>query len=79
MALTNYLMQSLLLALAFQGYGLGLVNRLSLTQVLLVNVVIFGLQLVLSNLWLSHFRYGPLEWLLRSITRFSFRSDDRRH
>jgi len=79
MALTNYLMQSLLLALAFQGYGLGLVNRLSLTQVLLVNVVILGLQLVLSNLWLSHFRYGPLEWLLRSITRFSFRPGDRRH
>lgn len=79
MALTNYLMQSLLLALVFHGYGLGLVNRFSLLQVLLVNVAIFGLQLVLSKLWLSHFRYGPLEWLLRSITRFSFRSGDRRH
>ncbi|MBJ2153157.1 DUF418 domain-containing protein [Paracoccus sp. IB05] len=72
MALTNYLLQSLLLALVFHGYGLGLVNRLSLAQVLLVGAVIFGLQLVLSKLWLSRFRYGPLEWLLRALTRFSF-------
>lgn len=79
MALTNYLTQSLLLALVFHGYGFGLVNRLSLTQVLLVNVVIFGLQLVLSKLWLSRFRYGPLEWLLRSITRLSFGTRDRLH
>lgn len=79
MALTNYLMQSLLLALVFHGYGLGLINRLSLTQVLLVNVVIIGLQLVLSKVWLSHFRYGPLEWLLRAVTRLYFRSSDRMH
>ncbi len=77
MALTNYLMQSLLLALVFHGYGLGLVNRLSLTKVMLINIGIFGLQLVLSKVWLSHFRYGPLEWLLRGITKLSFRSHDR--
>ncbi|WP_128255801.1 DUF418 domain-containing protein [Falsirhodobacter deserti] len=79
MALTNYLMQSLLLALVFHGYGLGLINRLSLTQVLLVDVVIIGLQLVLSKVWLSHFRYGPLEWLLRAVTRLSFSSSERMH
>lgn len=77
MALTNYLLQSLLLALVFHGYGLGLVNRLSITKLMLINVGIFGLQLVLSKFWLYHFRYGPLEWLLRSITRLSFRSSER--
>lgn len=79
MALTNYLMQSLLLALVFHGYGLGLINRLSLSQMLLVDVAIFALQLVLSKVWLSHFRYGPLEWLLRAVTQLSVRSRERLH
>lgn len=74
MALTNYLLQSVLLALVFHGYGLGLVNRLSMGQVLLVDIAIFTCQVVLSKLWLSHFRYGPLEWVLRSLTRLSFHS-----
>jgi len=39
--------------------------------VLLVDVAIYALQLLLSRAWLSHFRYGPLEWLLRAITNLS--------
>ncbi|MET4898650.1 DUF418 domain-containing protein [Sphingomonadaceae bacterium jetA1] len=72
MALTNYLLQSVVLALVFHGYGLGLVNRLSMAQLLLMNIAIFTCQLLVSKVWLSHFRYGPLEWILRGFTRLSF-------
>jgi uncharacterized protein len=68
MALSNYLLQSLVCALIFHGYGLGLVERLSLSQVFGVAVLIFSAQLLFSRWWMSHFRYGPLEWLLRALT-----------
>ncbi|GLU27375.1 DUF418 domain-containing protein [Brucella sp. NBRC 12950] len=71
-ALTNYLLQSLLLAIVFHGYGLGLMNRLSIAQVLLIDGIIFFIQLLISRFWLSIFRYGPLEWMLRALTRLSF-------
>lgn len=74
MALTNYLLQSVLLALVFHGYGLGLVNRLSMVQLVIVDGLIFAMQLLASTFWLARFRYGPLEWLLRALTRFSFTS-----
>ncbi|MFA6985331.1 MAG: DUF418 domain-containing protein, partial [Arenimonas sp.] len=67
MALTNYLMQSVIGTLFFYGYGLGNWGMGRAWQVLFVAVVI-SLQLAWSHWWLARFRYGPMEWLWRAIT-----------
>lgn len=64
-ALTNYLTQSLVLALIFTGLGLQLADRLSAVAVAGIAVVIFGAQLVASRILLNHMRTGPAEWVLR--------------
>jgi uncharacterized membrane protein YeiB len=67
MALTNYLMQSLVLSLLFYGYGAGLwgMGRAGQTGVALALCV---LQMLMSRWWLRRFQYGPLEWLWRALT-----------
>ena len=68
MALTNYLGQSIAFTLLFYGYGLGLWGQVSRAwQVALVFGFCF-LQMLLSRWWLSRFRFGPVEWLWRSLT-----------
>lgn len=68
MAFTNYLSHSVITAVLFLGWGLGLAGRLDYAQQLLVVVAIWTLQLVVSPLWLARFRFGPAEWLWRSLT-----------
>lgn len=65
MALTNYLSHSIIAALLFHAYGLGLFGRLTYWQGLLVVFAVFAMQLIISPLWLLTFRYGPAEWLWR--------------
>ena len=67
MALSNYILQSLLGTLFFYGYGLGQWGLPRAQQVVYV-LVVFALQVLLSRWWLSRFRYGPLEWAWRWIT-----------
>lgn len=68
MALTNYLLQSVICTLIFNGYGLGLVGQVSAPLGVLLAVVIYMLQILASRWWLQHFQYGPMEWLWRSLT-----------
>ena len=68
MALTNYLMQTLLCTFIFYGHGLGQFGMFERWQQLLVVVTVWTLQLVLSTIWLWHFRFGPAEWLWRSLS-----------
>jgi uncharacterized protein len=68
MALTNYLLHSLLASVLFLGWGLGLAGQLDYAEQLLVVVAIWGFQLALSPVWLAHYRFGPAEWLWRSLT-----------
>jgi uncharacterized protein len=68
MALTNYLLASLLATFVFEGYGLGLYGRLERYQLYYVVAGIWAVQLIGSPLWLSRFRYGPMEWVWRSLT-----------
>ncbi len=68
MAFTNYLSHSVITAVLFLGWGLGLAGRLDYAQQLLVVIAIWILQLVISPLWLARFRFGPAEWLWRSLT-----------
>lgn len=68
MALTNYLMHSVILTTVFYGYGYGLYGRVPrLPQMAFVAAVI-ALQLVVSPWWLARYRFGPVEWLWRSLT-----------
>ena len=68
MALTNYLMQSVIGTLVFYGYGLGLWGQVPRSGQVIGVVVVFLLQVLASRWWLERFRYGPLEWAWRAFT-----------
>lgn len=71
-ALSNYLLQSLVFSAIFEHYGLGLAGRVGPSLDLPLTTVIYGLQLLLSVWWLRRFRFGPAEWLWRTLTYGSF-------
>jgi len=68
MALTNYLMHSIILTTVFYGYGLGLYGQIPRFAQMGFVVAVVALQLALSPWWLARYRFGPVEWLWRSIT-----------
>lgn len=70
MALTNYVMQSLVYAFVLFGVGpgLALAGKIGMGTVALIVVDGFALQLAFSKWWLGRFRYGPLEWVWRGLT-----------
>jgi uncharacterized protein len=68
MAFTNYIAQSVICALLFYGYGFGLWGEVSRTGLWGIVAAIWIAQLLWSPWWLARFRFGPLEWLWRSLT-----------
>ena len=68
MALTNYLMHSVILTTVFYGYGFGLYGSVPRFWQMGFVLAVIGLQLLLSQWWLSRYRFGPVEWLWRSLT-----------
>lgn len=68
MALTNYLTQSILCTLIFYNYGLGLFGRMGPALGIGLTLVIYLLQIPISHWWMKRFKYGPAEWLWRSLT-----------
>ncbi len=72
MALTNYVAQSLVGTFIFYGWGLGYLGEIRIVYALLLAIAIIIIQLVFSKLWLKRFKYGPLEWLWRSLTHFKW-------
>jgi uncharacterized protein len=68
MAFSNYLFHSIFTAIVFLGWGFGFVGRLDYAGQLVVVAVVWMFQLIVSPLWLRHFRFGPAEWLWRSLT-----------
>ena len=68
MALTNYLLQSLICTMIFYGYGLALFCKVRPSLGLLLTIIIFFIQISLSVWWLRRFQFGPIEWLWRSLT-----------
>ncbi|GIV70042.1 DUF418 domain-containing protein [Caldilinea sp.] len=68
MALSNYLLQSIVCTLIFYSYGLGLFGKVGAAWGIALTVVIYLLQIPLSQWWMSRFLYGPAEWLWRSLT-----------
>lgn len=69
MALTNYLAQSIICTLIFHGMGLGLGGRVGPSGFVALALIIFPLQVAWSGWWLARFRFGPMEWLWRSLTQ----------
>ncbi|MBU8895258.1 DUF418 domain-containing protein [Corallococcus sp. H22C18031201] len=68
MALTNYLMQTVMGLVLYDGWGLGLVGKTPPALCVALALGGFALQVPFSHLWLQHFRFGPAEWLWRSLT-----------
>ena len=68
MALTNYLLQSVIGTLLFYSYGLGWFGRAGAAILLIPTVLIFAAQVWFSVWWLNRFRFGPAEWAWRSLT-----------
>jgi uncharacterized protein len=68
MALTNYLMHSVVMTTVFYGYGLGLYGTIPRIWQMLFVIAMVGFQLWFSPFWLRNYRFGPVEWLWRSLT-----------
>ena len=68
MALSNYLLQSIVGALVFYGFGLAQFNQFSRTDLAGFILVVWIFQIVFSIAWMRWFYLGPAEWLWRSLT-----------
>jgi len=68
MALSNYLFQSIVCTTIFYSYGLALYGRIGPAAGLVLTGVIFAAQVIISGLWFNKFRFGPMEWLWRTLT-----------
>jgi uncharacterized protein len=68
MALTNYLLQTAICVSIFYGYGLGMFGRVGRFNLWWFILGVWIVQLILSPWWLARYRFGPAEWLWRSLT-----------
>jgi uncharacterized protein len=68
MALTNYLMHSIICVVLSYGFGLALWWRIGAGAAMAIAAAIIVVQIPLSAWWLSHFRFGPVEWIWRRLT-----------
>lgn len=68
MAFSNYIGQTVICTMIFYGHGLGYYNQVDRVGQILIVAAVWVLQLTVSPVWLSRFRFGPLEWLWRSLT-----------
>lgn len=68
MAFSNYILQTVLCTFIFFGYGFGLYDSFRPYQLYLLVLVIWIFQMIFSVVWLRYFRFGPMEWLWRSLT-----------
>ena len=74
MALTDYLMQSVVCTLFFYHYTTGLYGRIGPAIGLVPTVILYWAQVGFSNWWLKQYRFGPMEWLWRGMTYGKFPS-----
>ncbi|MCH7814611.1 MAG: DUF418 domain-containing protein, partial [Planctomycetes bacterium] len=68
MAFSNYILQTVICTTIFYGHGLGLFGKVERTGQMAIVVMVWAVVLSSSPLWLGRFRFGPLEWLWRSLT-----------
>jgi uncharacterized protein len=68
MALSNYLAQTIICVALFYGFGFGLFGRFERIELYMIVAAIWAAELIWSPLWLARFRFGPFEWLWRTLT-----------
>ena len=68
MALTNYLMQTILGITIYYGVGLGFGGNIGPAIFIPIGLVVYAFQVLYSNLWFKYFNYGPFEWIWRMLT-----------
>ena len=68
MALSNYLVHTVICNTLFMGFGFELFGELQSYELYYIVLGIWVIQLIYSPLWFKYFRYGPAEWLWRSLT-----------
>jgi uncharacterized protein len=68
MTLTTYLSQSVVITFVFYGWGLGLTGQVGTAACFGLCVAVFAAQIAIARLWLARFRFGPAEWLWRTLT-----------
>ncbi|MGP4062003.1 DUF418 domain-containing protein [Halobacillus sp. H74] len=68
MSLSNYILQSIFCFILFYSVGFGFYGEVPPIVSVLIVVTFYTLQVILSKAWLKRFRYGPLEWLWRTLT-----------
>lgn len=72
MALTNYLLQTLICTTLFYGHGFGLFGHLERWQQALVVLGVWGAQILFTQAWMRFYAQGPFEYLWRSLTYWRF-------
>lgn len=68
LGLTNYIMQSLVMTLFFVRYGMGLEQPSTTVSLLIHLTFFFAIQIPFSRWWIARYRFGPAEWLWRTMT-----------
>ena len=68
MAFTNYLLQTIICTTIFYGHGFGLYGKVERSMQILIVLCVSIFQLIISPIWLRFFKFGPFEWLWRSLT-----------
>ena len=79
MAFTNYIGQSIICTLLFGPFAFGVYGKLHLTTAIIIAIVIFIFQVIFSKLWLTKFRFGPLEYVWRSFTYLGINKGAKMH
>jgi len=80
MAFSSYILTSIICTIIFDGYGFRLFGKLQRYQLYGIVILVWIVNLIVSPIWLRHFRFGPLEWVWRSLTYWKnqpFRIRDR--
>jgi uncharacterized protein len=67
-AFSNYLLQTVICTTIFYGHGLGLIGYVERGTQFLIVIAVWVFQIFITNIWLRYFRFGPAEWLWRSLT-----------
>ncbi|MFC2098030.1 DUF418 domain-containing protein [Bacteroidota bacterium] len=68
MAFTNYLLQTIICTIIFYGFGFGYFGKLTRAEQIIIVLCIWTFEIILSRIWLRYFKYGPFEWLWRSLS-----------
>ncbi|OEF96373.1 DUF418 domain-containing protein [Desulfuribacillus alkaliarsenatis] len=68
MALSNYILQTLICTTIFYSYGLGMYGNVGPAVGILIAIAIYITQVKLSVIWFNKYKYGPLEWIWRWLT-----------